>query len=303
MYTVSDIIGELTNAERLPREALKAASSLRIEMVGPLLAEVDKMLRAPKHDAGNDAVVFFAFYLLAEWRVTAAYRRFAQLLRLPEQRLEALLGSDGVTETAHRVIVSVFDGDPQPLHDLVLDRNVDEYVRSRMCEALAMLAVDGRLQRDQVVGFLRDAYSALKGSPGNFVWNGWQTAVAALGAQELLPLVEDALATEIDPSITDIDYFKQDLNHALKHPQRPWTPNADEYVAWGETVEEMSSWHCFSDAYLASRNVAPIWEQVDAGRVLASAFDGPYVNPNRNVGRNDPCPCGSGKKYKKCCLA
>lgn len=21
------------------------------------------------------------------------------------------------------------------------------------------------------------------------------------------------------------------------------------------------------------------------------------------IGRNDPCPCGSGKKYKKCCLA
>ena len=21
------------------------------------------------------------------------------------------------------------------------------------------------------------------------------------------------------------------------------------------------------------------------------------------VGRNEPCPCGSGKKYKKCCLA
>lgn len=23
---------------------------------------------------------------------------------------------------------------------------------------------------------------------------------------------------------------------------------------------------------------------------------------NKKVGRNDPCPCGSGKKYKKCCL-
>lgn len=23
---------------------------------------------------------------------------------------------------------------------------------------------------------------------------------------------------------------------------------------------------------------------------------------NRDVGRNDPCPCGSGKKYKRCCL-
>lgn len=21
-----------------------------------------------------------------------------------------------------------------------------------------------------------------------------------------------------------------------------------------------------------------------------------------SIGRNDPCPCGSGKKYKKCCL-
>lgn len=27
----------------------------------------------------------------------------------------------------------------------------------------------------------------------------------------------------------------------------------------------------------------------------------PVVKPDR-VGRNDPCPCGSGKKYKKCCL-
>jgi len=26
------------------------------------------------------------------------------------------------------------------------------------------------------------------------------------------------------------------------------------------------------------------------------------VNPRQKVGRNDPCPCGSGKKYKKCCL-
>lgn len=27
----------------------------------------------------------------------------------------------------------------------------------------------------------------------------------------------------------------------------------------------------------------------------------PVKNPYRNVSRNDPCPCGSGKKFKKCC--
>ncbi len=28
----------------------------------------------------------------------------------------------------------------------------------------------------------------------------------------------------------------------------------------------------------------------------------PFVHDEPPVGRNDPCPCGSGKKYKKCCL-
>lgn len=28
---------------------------------------------------------------------------------------------------------------------------------------------------------------------------------------------------------------------------------------------------------------------------------GTIHNENRKVGRNDPCPCGSGKKYKQCC--
>ncbi len=30
---------------------------------------------------------------------------------------------------------------------------------------------------------------------------------------------------------------------------------------------------------------------------------GPVVRKNPKVGRNEPCPCGSGKKYKRCCHA
>ncbi|MEE0874530.1 MAG: SEC-C metal-binding domain-containing protein [Ruminococcus sp.] len=25
------------------------------------------------------------------------------------------------------------------------------------------------------------------------------------------------------------------------------------------------------------------------------------MRKGKKIGRNDPCPCGSGKKYKKCC--
>jgi len=28
----------------------------------------------------------------------------------------------------------------------------------------------------------------------------------------------------------------------------------------------------------------------------------PHVKESPDIGRNEPCPCGSGKKYKKCCM-
>jgi uncharacterized protein YecA (UPF0149 family) len=28
----------------------------------------------------------------------------------------------------------------------------------------------------------------------------------------------------------------------------------------------------------------------------------PFLREQKQVGRNDPCPCGSGKKFKKCCM-
>ena len=39
-----------------------------------------------------------------------------------------------------------------------------------------------------------------------------------------------------------------------------------------------------------------------ASRPSAAAVAAPRLSVPSRVGRNDPCPCGSGKKYKKCCL-
>ena len=49
---------------------------------------------------------------------------------------------------------------------------------------------------------------------------------------------------------------------------------------------------------------AAIWAVYDLRQIWQSL--GPRVEPARKAdepGRNDPCPCGSGKKYKKCCGA
>jgi preprotein translocase subunit SecA len=42
---------------------------------------------------------------------------------------------------------------------------------------------------------------------------------------------------------------------------------------------------------------APLSKSSDA---LNEANQRPYVRTDKKIGRNQPCPCGSGKKYKKC---
>jgi hypothetical protein len=40
-------------------------------------------------------------------------------------------------------------------------------------------------------------------------------------------------------------------------------------------------------------------EKLNAEQEIAKL---PLIDKNQKIGRNAPCPCGSGKKYKKCCL-
>lgn len=52
----------------------------------------------------------------------------------------------------------------------------------------------------------------------------------------------------------------------------------------------------------------PHWENVYSQEDLTRLYkeqkkSTTVVNQGPKIGRNDPCPCGSGKKYKKCCGA
>ncbi len=55
---------------------------------------------------------------------------------------------------------------------------------------------------------------------------------------------------------------------------------------------------------LRQRKQAPLWEQRQAQMSFSHGGEGenqPVKKDAKKVGRNDPCPCGSGKKFKKCC--
>ena len=49
-------------------------------------------------------------------------------------------------------------------------------------------------------------------------------------------------------------------------------------------------------------NVREIYAYWLARREQSVSTESPVQRSEVKVGRNDPCPCGSGKKYKKCCL-
>jgi hypothetical protein len=169
-----------------------------------------------------------------------------------------------------------------------------------MCEALAMVTLRGELPREETARFLRACFSELEPQRECFVWDGWQSAIAMLGLVELVPLVEQAFERElIAPDLFQFEDFEADLQQALGGGAPADRGAEREFELFGDTIEELSTW-TYSEAEDAWTNERD--ETILEDDSLWSPRAGPAVNPYKGVGRNDPCPCGSGKKFKKCCL-
>ncbi len=284
----AQVIEELSVSGRLPVEAIRAAQANRETMVPAFLGTLDDFLelRGPV----DPNAIFFMFHLLGEWREKSAYWPLAVFLRLPRDVLNTILG-DCITETSHRVMAAVFDGDPEPLYQIIRDPEADEFVRAKMLQTIAMLARRSELPRDATAAFLRDCFSQLEPKEDSYVWSGWVDAVAWLGLTELKPLVQQAFARgSIDEGWLSFENFEEDLQYSVDHPEAP-PLNADgDHALFGDTVAEMSGWSGFQPNKQTREKSE--WRPAPSAMPVSS----------RKVGRNDPCPCGSGKKFKKCCL-
>src|SRR3954471_12140918 len=98
-------------------------------------------------------------------------------------------------------------------------------------------------------------------------------------------------------TLTGRIHFRRDLARTLADPERLTGLRHDRLAPLEDAIGELSGWYAFSDAFKRD-------QERRAGRLglVPSAAPQPLINPFKNVGRNDPCPCGSGKKFKKCCL-
>ena len=290
------ILDRLAFQKPLPVEALRDASADRAR-AAPIFVHAIEQYVSPDGDRAAQDSLFFVFHLLGEWQEKSAYWPLARLMRCPRDDIDVIFGG-AVTETTHRVMAAVFDGDPGPLYEVILDPEADEYIRSRMLEVIAMVALRGEMSRAEAARFLRACYSELEPQEECWVWNGWQSAIALLGLVELKPLVEQAFARGfISPTWLGFHHFEEDLQQAIDDPAALPRHSDGEYSLFGDTIEELMAWHCFRPKEPKPKER----EEVRRGTVLWRA--GTAVNPHKNVGRNDPCPCNSGKKFKTCCGA
>jgi hypothetical protein len=185
---------------------------------------------------------------------------------------------------------------------MIESEEINEFVRAEAMNALLVLERAGQMGRNEIVDYFRSLFHGKLLSQHSYAWDGLVCAVADLPAPELLEEVRRAFAEDlVDTTVADLEGIERDLI-ALKSG-RP-----EQYSVITDAIKEMEWWASFhpKDSWPTivpefQIPLAPPAQPPPADYVPADyAPPQPFIRGPK-IGRNDPCPCGSGKKYKKCC--
>lgn len=111
------------------------------------------------------------------------------------------------------------------------------------------------------------------------------------------------LAKEYDSSLEFIMGFIDGINDSLNNQYD--LENLDENTELVLDINLETLYYNMLDAKAEYLYNLPQWDGIfseEKRKEIQKDFrDSKIVRNNEKVGRNDACPCGSGKKYKKCC--
>ena len=106
------------------------------------------------------------------------------------------------------------------------------------------------------------------------------------------------LAEKYGQDVMTMVGFLDGINDSLKTPNPIETMDEDTEVSLGfdkNMVDARADW----------LYELPQWEKIfdenTRKRLYKEQKNSGTIRKEKKIGRNDPCPCGSGKKYKKCC--
>jgi hypothetical protein len=253
------------------------------------------------------APLFLIVHLLGDKGEKRAFPALCKLMR-DQVALDDALGIDCSNESFLGVLIKCFDGDLAPLQAVIEDAGVDEIDRSNAMRVLTYLSRTGHFPREAMHAYLLHLRATLQPQAPHWVWGEWATAVAIMTFDDLVPQAEQLFKAGLVPDeLMDLAHFHQDLRTVRADPTNP-SPLPHSHIGpFDDAIGTLASWSGFSSKRDEPDESLPMTSDLRQHSAMdrlnsASALFEPRINPLRHVGRNDPCPCGSGKKYKKCCL-
>lgn len=111
------------------------------------------------------------------------------------------------------------------------------------------------------------------------------------------------LAERFDLDIMAMTGFLDGINDSLITPNPIDTMEEDTHVSLAFDKEKL--YKNMVDAKADWLYELPQWKDIFTEEKLKTLYreqkNSGTVRKGKKIGRNDPCPCGSGKKYKHCC--
>jgi hypothetical protein len=297
---IDDIIHDFAFAGHdLPRVSMQWALD-NWDVAFPRFHEMlERYADGSDRDEETANALFFIIHLIGDKHEGAAFPALCRLLKDPEAS-EAIL-DEAITDGLNRILISAYNGDAGVLQDLIESPGADEYVRAAALEAMAYLAASGAVSEEIMRSYLLRLLDDLQPQDESFVWSAWAISIANLGYADFSGRVEDLCRREFIARLSmNFKNFNEQLRLTLDDPERKAGFARDRIAPFEDAIGTLSSWYGFSkEAKMdAARRLAAETAEQPSWLSLAT----PHVNIHRGIGRNDPCPCGSGKKFKKCCL-
>jgi hypothetical protein len=301
-----DLIDELASAQELPEVAIARAVLAPEEIAAEVLRVLALAADGADLIGEQENLLFWGIHVLGAARDQRACAPLLRLLRQPADRLERLLG-DAEVATLPKIVAGAFDGDVAALQAVLADRSVDEMLRMVLFGTLAFLVAAGRIDREDTTRFLERFYDESRADRGDAAWVGWEEAVVRLGLRELVPRLEAGRrGGSVPTEVNDRKWLFAMLKRAEEAPDDLERFHEDNLGYIEDVLEDLAWTRLDADEIAAlepdSRGTSSEEEDFGPADYIAPASGDPLRNPLRHVGRNDPCPCGSGKKFKKCCM-
>ena len=307
-------IAEILNAfqsrsGRFEHAAVAAAVEHRQEITDGLLHILEDTLeRAEELAPESDYMAhLYAMYLLAQFRETRAYPLVVRLASLPGELADSIAG-EFFTEGLGKVLASVCGGELAGIHSLIENEHLDEWARWGALEGLVTLVAAGQKSREEILNYFATLFRGKLAREWSSVWDGLVGCTCDLYPAELMEDIKRAF----EEDLVDINHINMDDVQGIlaegQHTVIAELSGNSHHALVDDIVKEMAWWHCFAADPIHDEAASPPAANFRFNQQLkqAVAQRTPVTQIKRaapKVGRNEPCPCGSGKKYKKCCGA